>query len=71
MGGNERLILEMLRVNPEATQAQLQNATGLSRSGVEKKLRKLKDERLIVRRGGRRYGAWEILPETPLPETAE
>ena len=71
MGGNERLILEMLRVNPEATQAQLQNATGLSRSGVEKNLRKLKDERLIVRRGGRRYGAWEILPETPLPETAE
>ena len=64
MGGNERLILEMLRVNPEATQAQLQNATGLSRSGVEKNLRKLKDERLIVRRGGRRYGAWEILPET-------
>ncbi|MGN0860437.1 MAG: RNA-binding domain-containing protein [Candidatus Spyradosoma sp.] len=71
MGGNEKLILEMLRVNPEATQAQLQNATGLSRSGVEKNLRKLKDERLIVRRGGRRYGAWEILPETPLPETAE
>lgn len=62
--GNEKTsqkIVVELKKNPYVTMAELQLLCSLSESGVEKQIRILKKEKCIRRKGGRRYGTWEVL----------
>lgn len=62
--GNERtaqkIIIELSK-NPYLTMAELQLLCSLSKSGIEKQIRILKKGKRIRRKGGRRYGTWEVL----------
>ena len=53
-------ILEVLRNNPEVTTSDLIEITELSRSGVEKIIRQLKDSGKIRRVGPDKGGHWEV-----------
>lgn len=57
---SQRIVAE-LKKNPYVTMAELQLLCSLSKSGVEKQIRILKKEKYIRRKGGRRYGKWEVL----------
>ena len=54
-------ILVLITANPQITQKELMDQTGLTRRGVEWNLRKLKDERRIKRVGPDKGGHWEVL----------
>ena len=51
----------MIQSMPDATVAELANATGLSISGVRWNLNKLRDEKRIQRVGPDKGGHWEVL----------
>lgn len=53
-------ILSYLKVNPMATQVDMQTEIGLSRAGIEKILSQLKREGLLMREGSRRNGKWVV-----------
>lgn len=53
-------ILSYLKVNPMATQVDMQTEFGLSRAGIEKILSQLKREGLLMREGSRRNGKWVV-----------
>ena len=57
---SQKIVVE-LKKNPYVTMAELQLLCSLSKSGVEKQIRILKKEKCIRRKGGRRYGTWEVL----------
>ena len=46
---------------PDATLAELSEATGLSLAGVKKDIRKLKDANLLRRVGPDKGGHWEVV----------
>lgn len=54
-------IVTLLRSMPDATLAELANATGLSIAGVRWNLNKLKDEHRIQRIGPDKGGHWDVL----------
>lgn len=54
-------ILSLIRENPRITTQELATGTGLSAKGVEWNLKKLKDEKILKRVGGRKGGYWEII----------
>ena len=54
-------ILVLITANPQITQKELMDQTGLTRRGVEWNLRKLKDEGRIKRVGPDKGGHWEVL----------
>ena len=57
---SEKLVT-LLRSMPDATLAELADATGLSIAGVRWNLNKLKDEHRIQRIGPDKGGYWEVL----------
>ena len=54
-------ILEFIKEKPEITTYELMERTGLTRRGVEWNLDKMKDEGVIIRKGSKKSGYWEIL----------
>lgn len=54
-------IISLIKENPKITTQELAERTGLSPKGVEWNLKKLKDEYVLKRVGGRKEGHWEIL----------
>jgi ATP-dependent DNA helicase RecG len=54
-------ILHILAKNPNITSKEMAKLLGLTDDGVDWNLRKLKDEGLIQRVGGRKQGHWEII----------
>lgn len=54
-------ILAALAVNPTWTTADLSREIGLSRSGIERNIRQLKAEGLLLRSGGDNGGVWKVL----------
>ena len=55
---NQKLIIESIKNNPDVTQKQLQNITGLSRSGVRYIIRKFQAEGILIRVGSTKKGQW-------------
>lgn len=53
-------ILEYLQNQPTATQKELQEALNETRTHIQKYVKKLVDEGKIERKGGKRFGYWEI-----------
>ena len=54
-------IIELLRVSPNITQAQIASQIGISRHHVAKNISKLKNINLIRRIGSDRGGHWEVI----------
>ena len=54
-------ILKMIRQKPTVTTQEMMDSLGLSRAGVEKIIRKLKQERRISRVGPDKGGHWEVV----------
>jgi ATP-dependent DNA helicase RecG len=54
-------IMNLMRENPEITQEGLSEKTGLSRRGVEKNIKILKEKGLIKRIGPDKGGFWEVV----------
>ena len=54
-------IRAILKSMPDATLAELSEATGLSLAGVKKNIRKLKDANLLRRIGPDKGGHWEVV----------
>ena len=52
-------ILTLLKEKPTITQNEMAVYLGISVSSIKRKMKKLLERGLIVRKGGRRYGYWE------------
>ena len=53
-------VLEILRKTPSVTNAELVELLGIPLRSVQRKIKRLKEQGIIERKGGRRYGYWEI-----------
>ncbi len=53
-------IIAIIKANPQITQKELMDKTGLTRRGVEWNLKKLKTEKRIGRIGPDKGGHWEV-----------
>jgi len=56
-------ILKMIRKKPTVTTQEMMDSLGLSRAGVEKIVKKLKQERRISRVGLDKGGHWEVVKD--------
>ena len=63
MEESNQKVLSAMRQNPFVTIRELQEATGLSESGIKKIIRQLRTDNLIQRIGGAKGGHWEIIKE--------
>lgn len=52
-------ILTLLKEKPTITQNEMAVYLGISVPSIKRKMKKLLERGLIVRKGGRRYGYWE------------
>jgi predicted HTH transcriptional regulator len=57
---NQQNIINYVRDNPDATQEDIANWTGLSLSGTKKNMRFLQEIGLLERSGSKKYGMWKI-----------
>ena len=53
-------ILALIKKNPQITTKEIADRIGLSAKGVEWNLKKLKDENILRRVGGRKEGRWRL-----------
>jgi len=53
-------VLEIIRKTPSVTNAELGELLGIPLRSVQRKIKRLKEQGIIERKGGRRYGYWEI-----------
>ena len=56
---NQKKILQSIEKNPKITSEELAEVVGISSRKIRENIRKLKDEGLIRRIGGRKEGYWE------------
>ena len=56
----EKMLCELLLEYPELTQAEIRENLNLSRSKVQRMMKKLTEEGIIAREGSRRMGYWVI-----------
>ncbi len=61
LSANEQTILDLVAVNPAATQKEMAIALNLSEDGVRYHTEKLKAKGLLRREGGKKMGRWEIV----------
>ena len=61
LNDNEKLLLEILKENPTATQIKISNTIGISRSTVQRVLSDLTKKGYIERIGSKKFGEWHIL----------
>jgi ATP-dependent DNA helicase RecG len=54
-------IFGLIKADPQITQKEMMNKTGLTRRGIEWNLKKLKNEGYIRRVGPNKGGHWELL----------
>jgi len=53
-------VLEILRKTPSVTNTELGELLNIPLRSVQRKIKRLKEQGIIERKGGRRYGYWEI-----------
>lgn len=58
----DQAILERMRADPTITNAALAEQTGKAISTIERRIKKLKEQKLITRVGAKKTGHWEIKP---------
>ena len=60
-GNNEDKIVALLVSNPSLRQGEIADKVGLSIPGVEKIMRRLRNEGKLVREGSSRNGCWKVV----------
>jgi ATP-dependent DNA helicase RecG len=53
-------IITLIKGNPKITQGELAEATKVSIPSIKRTMKILSDNGRIIRKGGKRYGYWEI-----------
>ena len=53
-------IIALLKINPQITQGEIAEATKVSVPSIKRTMKILSDNGKIVRKGGKRYGHWEV-----------
>lgn len=53
-------IITLIKGNPQITQSELADATKVSVPSIKRTMKILSDNGKIVRKGGKRYGYWEV-----------
>ena len=56
----DQVILELMRADPNITNAVLAEQTGKALSTIERRIKKLKEHHLLKRVGARKTGHWEV-----------
>ena len=59
-GVNEKRVLLLLDANPTMTAGEIAEQTGLSKRGIEKQLKKLRELGVIERKGSDKNGQWIV-----------
>ena len=55
--------MAIISLDGHITTAEIADKIGISRRDIEKNIRVLREEGILVRRGGRKEGYWEIITE--------
>jgi len=58
----DQTILDLMRTNPNITNAELAKQTGKALSTIERRIKKLKEHKLVKRIGAKKTGHWEVQP---------
>ncbi len=53
-------IINLIKINPTITTQQMAEIIGITKRNIEKNIKVLKDKNLIMRKGGKKEGYWEI-----------
>ncbi len=61
---NQEIIIREIKKNPKVTSEELAKIVGISSRKIRDNIKKLKNEELIGRVGGRKEGYWEIVETT-------
>ena len=65
----ERQIINVIIETPSASQIEIAEMTGFSRSKVQRIMKELTKKKILYREGARKNGAWRVLDEQSRPET--
>ena len=55
------LILDLIKNNPQITRQELEEKTGISSSAIQKHIKVLKEQGILVREGDIRKGIWKVI----------
>lgn len=58
--GLEKKIINFISHNPRITMVEMANALNVTKRTVERTVKRLREKGRVVRKGGKRYGYWEI-----------
>ena len=59
----ERIIVEIIRRSPQASQKEIAEMAGFSRSKVQRIMKRLIENKIICREGARKRGIWRVIGE--------
>jgi len=59
--GLEKDILKIISANPSSTMAEIADELNVTKRTIERTIKRMREQGKIIRRGGKRYGYWEIL----------
>ena len=60
---SQKEIIAIISLGGHITTTEIADMIGISRRNVEENIRVLREEGILVRRGGRKEGYWEIIPK--------
>ncbi len=63
LNDDERIIVEIIRLSPKASQKEIVRKTGFSRAKVQRIMKKLVENNVIYREGAKKNGAWKMFGE--------
>lgn len=59
-GGLAEKIIALIRLNGSITVLEMSETLEISKRTIEREMKKLRDSKRIIRKGGNRYGYWKI-----------
>ncbi len=63
LNDDERIIVEIIRLSPKASQKEIVQKTGFSRAKVQRIMKKLVENNVIYREGAKKNGSWKMFGE--------
>lgn len=58
--GLEKKVMDLIARNAKVTMAEIAETLNVNKRSVERIVKRLREDRYIVRKNGKRYGYWEI-----------
>lgn len=63
LNDDEQIIVEIIRLSPNASQREIVQKTGFSRAKVQRIMKKMVENKVIYREGARKNGVWKVSGE--------